>query len=244
LETLSDSLTGKIPELIAKDQKVKFIPPPGKVINSPNTMINEDNEGVSLAYPHLVSMTANGILVRSRPKATGKVGLAIGHGGGHTPSMAGFLGLGLLDADVYGPLFTCASGIRIAQAIKLADRGAGVVLLVSNHSGDVLNARLAVRRVQEQGINVQPVYLGDDISTAPRERFLDRRGLGGMLFSLKIGGAFAEAGKDLGKVVDVMKKTNERTATLSVAVRAATHPWTGRCSWRDWCVPWAASSCG
>ena len=119
-------------------------------------------------------MTGEGILVRAKPKDQGKVGLAIGHGGGHTPSMGGLIGMGLLDADVYGPIFTCASGVKIYQAVRYADRGAGVILLVSNHTGDVLNARIAERRAKQAGIHVESVILGDDIATASRNH-LDRK---------------------------------------------------------------------
>ena len=203
------------------------VPAPGKLINHPHQMVQEDNQGLVLAFPNLVTLTADNILVRTKSKDAGKVGLAIGHGGGHTPSMGGFIGPGLLDADVYGPIFTCASGVRIAQAMTYANRGAGVVLLVSNHAGDVLNARLAVRRAEQSGIPVQAVLLGDDIATAPREKLAERRGLGGLLFTLKIGGAAAESGESLAEVTRLMEKTNERTATLAVAVRPPTHPATG-----------------
>ena len=201
--------------------------PSGKLINHPADMVTEDNEGLASAYPQLVRLTSDGILIRSTSKEPGKVGLAIGHGGGHTPSMGGFVGPGLLDADAYGPIFTCASGVKIGKAIEAADHGAGVALLVSNHAGDVLNSRLGVRRAQQQGIAVESILLGDDIATAPRDRMDDRRGLGGMLFALKIGGGAAEAGCQLEEVARLMRKTNERTASLAVAVRPPTHPATG-----------------
>lgn len=228
LEVFSDFFGGVRATTQQIQSEELFQPPPGKLINHPDNLIAEDIQGLALAYPKLVRLTRDGILVRSAMKSAGKVGLAIGHGGGHTPSMGGFVGHGLLDTDVYGPLFTCASGVRIAQAIQHADRGGGVVLLVSNHSGDVLNARLALRRAQNQGIRVEPVFLGDDIATAPRERISERRGLGGLLFALKIGGGAAEMGKKLDTVVRLMKKTNLRTASLSVAIRPPTHPETGK----------------
>ena len=227
LETLQAAVEGQQGQPVSPP-KDKFSPPAGKLINEPETMIRQDNEGLALAYPRLVHLDQDGILSRARPKNPGKVGLAIGHGGGHTPSMGGLIGPGLLDADVYGPLFTCASGIQIAKAISAADHGAGVALLVSNHSGDVLNARLAVRRAAQLGLRVEAVLLGDDIATAPREKYHERRGLGGLLFALKIGGAAAEAGWSLEEVVRAMKKANERTASLAVAVRPATHPVTGK----------------
>lgn len=202
--------------------------PTGAFINSPERMVLEDNQGLALAYPSLVRLTKNDVLVRVKPKSTGKVGLAMGQGGGHTPSMGGFVGQGLLDADVYGPLFTCASGLKIEDAIVQADRGAGVVLLVSNHAGDVLNARLAQQLAQEKGHHVEFVLSCDDVTIAPRENLLRRRGLGGLLFTLKVGGAAAEAGQGLTDVARLMRDTNERTATLGVASRAPEHPLTGK----------------
>ena len=199
----------------------------GKFTNHPDDMVAEDNEGLALAYPHIVSYLPEGFMVRAKPKESGKVGLAIGHGGGHTPSMGGLVGHGLLDSDVYGPIFTCASGVKIGRAIELAEHGAGVALLISNHAGDVLNARLGMRRAMQLGIQVEAVHLGDDIATAPREAFEQRRGLGGLLFALKTGGAAAEAGLSLAEVARLMRSTNQRTATLAVAVRPPTHPATG-----------------
>jgi phosphoenolpyruvate---glycerone phosphotransferase subunit DhaK len=203
------------------------VEPRGKFLNKPEDMITEDNRGLALAYPQLVRLTESGVLVRATPKDQGKVGLAIGHGGGHTPAMGGFVGLGLLDADVYGPLFTCASGLKIARAIELAERGAGVVLLVSNHAGDVLNARLAERRVEQLGIPVSLVLSSDDVATAPRADFETRRGLGGLLFPLKVGGGAAEAGLPLSDIAELMRSANARTATLAVASRAPRHPVSG-----------------
>jgi dihydroxyacetone kinase-like protein len=227
LQTFYDFVTGSRSSTSLKTDQVEFAPPPGKLINHPDNMIPEDNQGLAFLYPDLVELTTEGILVRSNPKETGKVALVIGHGGGHTPSMGGFVGPGLLDADVYGPIFTCASGVAIARAIKAGDREGGTVLLISNHSGDVLNARLALRRAQQDGISVQPVILGDDIATASRENYQQRRGLGGMLFALKIGGAAADSGIKLDEVAALMRKTNQRTATLSVSVKPPTHPATG-----------------
>jgi len=228
LDTFRALLDGERAEPVGDDLSQEFKPPAGKLINLPNRMVAQDNQGLALAYPNLVQLLDDGILTRSCPKVPGKVALVIGHGGGHTPSMGGFVGPGLLDADVYGPLFTCASGVRIARAIDVANRGGGVGLLVCNHSGDVGNARLALRRAEQRGIRVIPVYLGDDIATAPRSEYQKRRGLGGLLFALKIGGAAAEAGAEIAEVVRLMGKTNECTATLAVAVNAPTHPVTGQ----------------
>jgi dihydroxyacetone kinase phosphoprotein-dependent L subunit len=223
---VADGLNEGFPAALAAPVQTEFHPT-GALINSPETMVHEDNQGLALAYPNLVRLTENDVLVRANPKSAGKVGLAIGQGGGHTPSMGGFIGSGLLDADVYGPLFTCASGLKIEKAISAADTGAGVALLVSNHAGDVLNARLAQQRAQERGHQVEFILSTDDVATAPREDYLRRRGLGGLLFPLKVGGGAAEAGLGLGDVARLMRETNARTVTLGVASRAPRHPVTG-----------------
>jgi dihydroxyacetone kinase-like protein len=224
LQAFAEFAEGARPSVTPELVEPEFSPPPGRFINHPDSMVPEDNQGLALAYPNLVTLHEEGILMRARSKAHNKVSLVIGHGGGHTPSMGGFIGPGLLDADVYGPLFTCASGVRISRAIELADQDAGVVLLVSNHSGDVLNARLAARRAAQRGIQVESILLGDDIATSPRSELEKRRGLGGLLFALKIGGAAAEMGQSLAQVAEVMRETNQRTATLMVAGRAPFHP--------------------
>ncbi|MDY6873731.1 MAG: dihydroxyacetone kinase subunit DhaL [Chloroflexota bacterium] len=223
---IAEGRTMAAPDL-AGDVEADSFHPSGKFINSPASMIAEDNLGLALAYPGLVRLTDEGVLVRAKPKSEGKVGLAIGQGGGHTPSMGGFVGPGLLDADVYGPLFTCASGLKIAEAIKQADHGAGVALLVSNHAGDVLNARLGKHRAEGAGQDVELILLSDDVATAPREDYLRRRGLGGLLFALKVGGGAAEAGLPLTDVAKQMRAVNERTASLAVASRAPRHPFSG-----------------
>lgn len=224
---IADVAGGMIIEAPDFSREAQPLPPTGKFINTPERMIREDIQGLALAYPHLVRLTGQDILVRATPKPAGRVGLAIGQGGGHTPSMGGFVGPGLLDADVYGPLFTCASGLKIEEAIGEADHGAGVVLLVSNHAGDVLNARLAQQRATQKGHSVAFVLSSDDVATAPRENHLRRRGLGGLLFALKVGGGAAEAGLRLAEVARLMRETNRRTASLGVASRAPQHPVTG-----------------
>lgn len=210
--------TGESPDPVGNELPQQDLQPHAKFINSPEDMVRQDNRGLALAYPNLVKCSDDGVLIRARSKERGKTGIAIGHGGGHTPSMGGFVGPGLLDADVYGPIYTCAAGVNIFKAVQHADRGYGVVLLVSNHSGDVLNARLAARRAEQAGIPLEMVLCSDDVATAPRSQILERRGLGGLLFTLKIGGAAAEQGDDLHSVASLMRTTNERTASLSVAL--------------------------
>jgi dihydroxyacetone kinase-like protein len=196
-------------------------------INSTDRLMPDNLFGFAAAYPEYVGIRPSGLLVRAHAKADGKVGLAMGHGGGHEPAMCGFIGYGLLDTDMTGPLFTCAPGTQIRDAIVEADHGAGVILLVSHHEGDVLNARLAVRQARQLGVDVRSVLLYDDIATAPRERVHERRGKGGMTFALKTAGAAAERGYSLDEVERIMVKTNDWTVALGVASHPPLHPATG-----------------
>ncbi len=198
-----------------------------KFINSPEKMIEEELAGFALAYPRQIELEFPGIITRAISKEQGKVALCIGHGGGHTPSMGGFVGPGLLDAAVVGSLFTCAAGTRIATALHTIDRGSGVVLLISSHEGDQLNARLALHLTKNSSLRVSPVLHYDDISTAPPDMRSSRRGLGGLLFAVATGGAAAEAGLTLNEVVQIIEKTRDYTVTLSVAANPPTHPATG-----------------
>lgn len=198
-----------------------------KMINNREDIVQEGLEGFALAFPQLVTLES-GLLMRKRPKDMGKVGLVIGHGSGHEPSMCGFLGEGLLDVDVPGDIFACATGLKIFNGIKAADRGAGVVCLISNHEGDVLNASLAVKLARAAGINVQPVILYDDVATAPKGREPERRGLGGLVFQVKMGGTAAEGGATISEVIRIIEKSRDWTRTLAVALSSPTHPVTGQ----------------
>jgi len=199
-----------------------------KLINGPERVVEQELEGLALAYPDLVKQISGHAIARSHPKPAGKVGICIGHGAGHEPSMCGFVGPGLLDADVMGEIFACATGAQILEGIGAADRGAGVVLLISNHEGDVLNGKMATKMARLRGLNVRPVVLYDDTSTAPKGSEPERRGIAGLVFQVKVGGAAAEAGWPLDEVVRVIEKSRDWTRSLAVAVAPGTHPLTGR----------------
>jgi dihydroxyacetone kinase-like protein len=197
-----------------------------KMINAPQDIVQEELEGFALAHPNLIRLVGKNLIVRKNPRQ--KVGLVIGHGSGHEPSMCGFVGPGLLDVDVPGDIFACATGLRIFEGIKAADSGRGVVCLISNHEGDVLNASLAVRFAKAGGIDVRPLVLYDDVATAPKGREAERRGLAGLVFQVKMGGAAAEGGADLDEVVRIIEKSRDWTRTLAVALSGPTHPVSGQ----------------
>ena len=126
-------------------------------------------EGLAAAYGDVVQLTDDGLIVRREAKVAGKVGLVIGNGTGHEPAMIGLIGPGWLDVNVPGGIFAAPGPERIVDGIRAADRGAGVLLLVSHHEGDRINAEIALEFCAAQGIApVEMVLLYDDISSAPR----------------------------------------------------------------------------
>ncbi len=200
-----------------------------KLINRPENILAEMLQGFALAYPDVVRLTNNGLIVRRKPKAEGKVGLVIGNGSGHEPAMIGLVGDGLFDVNIPGEIFAAPGPERIVDGIRAADRGAGVLVCVSHHAGDLLNAEMALELCQAQGIrNVDMVVLYDDISSAPKGREPERRGTAGLFFVWKMLGAYAESTAPLADCKTVAEKIRDNTRTLSMALSACAHPITGQ----------------
>ena len=198
-----------------------------KFINDPENLVSELLEGYTLAYPEKVKLAGKNIVVRAVPKAIGKVGVVTLGGSGHEPGLSGFVGVGLLDASVPGEIFAAPGPPRCLEAIRLADRGAGVLLVVLNHQGDVLTANLTLELAAQQGLNVKQVLLHEDIASGSRDKPEDRRGLVGFLPVYKVAGAAAEEGQSLPEVLALAERLERNMRTLSVAARSATHPSTG-----------------
>jgi dihydroxyacetone kinase-like protein len=198
-----------------------------KFINDPENLVSELLEGYTLAYPEKVKLAGKNIVVRAVPKAIGKVGVVTLGGSGHEPGLSGFVGRGLLDASVPGEIFAAPGPPRCLEAIRLADRGAGVLLVVLNHQGDVLTANLTLELAAQQGLNVKQVLLHEDIASGSRDKPEDRRGLVGFLPVYKVAGAAAEEGQSLPEVLALAERLERNMRTLSVAARSATHPSTG-----------------
>ena len=202
-----------------------------KLINEPDSIADELLEGLAASHADLVELTGNRLLVRRRPKAPGKVPIVFGQGVGHEPGYDGMLGYGMHDVEVPGDIFTCASGQRIFEGIKLAWEQSGhtpVLVLVANHEGDVLNARAAMELAEDADIDARHVLLYDDIATAPKGRENERRGMAGMTFSFKVAGAMSELGADRDAIIKKVAAVNAATRTLAVAVRSATIPTSGQ----------------
>ncbi|MBN8590558.1 MAG: dihydroxyacetone kinase subunit DhaK [Anaerolineae bacterium] len=196
-----------------------------KLLNQRSMILREMLQGLVSAYPDVVRLTDDGLIVRAQPKAPGKVGLVIGNGSGHEPAMIGFVGSGLFDVNVPGEIFTAPGPDRIVAGIKAADRGTGVLLCVSHHAGDLMNAEMALELCQmESGINVEMVVLYDDISSAPKGSEPERRGTAGLFFVWKMLGAYAETGASLTECKRLAEHIRDNTRTLALALTSAASP--------------------
>jgi phosphoenolpyruvate---glycerone phosphotransferase subunit DhaK len=197
-----------------------------KFINRPEDIVRELLEGFVLSHPEKVRLVGSNLVARARPKASGKVGVITLGGSGHEPGLSGFVGEGMLDVSVAGEIFAAPGAPRCLEAIRLADRGAGVLFVVLNHSGDVLSANMTMEMAQRQGLNVKKIVTHEDIAGGPN--LDDRRGLVGFLPVYKVAGAAAEKGFPLDECLKVAERMERNMRTLAVAVRTATHPSTGQ----------------
>ncbi len=195
-----------------------------KFINDPEQVTPELLEGYVLAYPDQVKLAAENIVVRANPKSDDKVAIVTLGGSGHEPALSGFVGEGMLDCSVVGDIFAAPGAQRLFQALQLMKREAGILLVVLNHSGDVMSANMACQLAERAGIKVKRILTHDDISAGIGAPVDDRRGLAGCVPLYKIIGAAAEEGKSLDELVEIGERYNERLATLAVAMRSCTHP--------------------
>jgi dihydroxyacetone kinase-like protein len=200
-----------------------------KLFNSRDTMVEDMIAGFVAAYPAQVARGTHPRLVRrAQPKAADKVTLLIGNGCGHEPIAMGFVGDGMLDGNVVGDVFAAPSADLILAGLREVTRPAGTVLLISRHEGDVINGMEAAMLASDEGLKVRPLWMYDDISSAPRGREEDRRGAAGTLFVYKILGAAAEEGMDLDAVFALGEAVRDSTRTLGAALSPGVSPLTGR----------------
>ena len=172
-----------------------------KFINDPENITAELLEGYVLAYPNQVKLAAENIVVRANPKGNDKVAIVTLGGSGHEPALSGFVGEGMLDCSVVGDVFAAPGAQRLFQALQLMDREAGILLVVLNHSGDVMSANMACQLAARKGIKVKKLLTHDDISAGIGANVDDRRGLAGCVPLYKILGAAAEEGKSLDELI-------------------------------------------
>ena len=199
-----------------------------KLINEPGNIVDEMLEGFCAAYSDIVQLGGDRLVLRAQPKALGKVGLVMGGGSGHEPAMLGWVGRGLLDVNIVGEVFTAPGPERILDGIRAADRGAGVLLCVSHHEGDRLNAELALEFCEAEGSDkVAMVILYDDVSSAPKGRESERRGTAGLFFVWKLLGAFCEGDATLEAAKALAEKARDNTRSLAMSLSSCASPVTG-----------------
>ncbi|WP_066287773.1 dihydroxyacetone kinase subunit DhaK [Arthrobacter sp. B6] len=199
-----------------------------KLINDPRAVVDESLDGFGLAHADLVTVSADPRFVtRKDAPVAGKVGLVSGGGSGHEPLHAGFVGRGMLDAAVPGAVFTSPTPDQILPATQAVDSGAGVVHIVKNYTGDVLNFETAAELAEAEGVQVRTVLVNDDVAVEDSLYTAGRRGVGGTVLVEKIAGAAAERGDSLDDVAAVGEKVNNNVRTMGVALSACTVPHAG-----------------
>ena len=198
-----------------------------KFINNPDTLTTEMLQGLALAHSELVSLELGKLVVNKKLAEADRVTVVALGGSGYEPALSGFVGEGMLDIAVVGDVFAAPGPQACIEAIQLADKGKGVLLVVLNHAGDILASNLAMKQAEKLGINVAKIVVQDDIANAPREEAQNRRGMVGAVPLLKIAGAAAFAGKSLEEVATIAQGFADNMATLAVAASGATNPATG-----------------
>jgi len=198
-----------------------------KFINDPGNLTAELMEGFAIANGDKIKIESGKIVVRRAPKAQNKVAIVTLGGAGHEPALSGFVGYGALDASVVGDIFAAPAFPKVFEALKMMKREAGILFVILNHEGDVLNGNKALGLAQKEGIRVTPILTHEDIAPGAKAPAESRRGLVGCVPLYKIAGAAAEEGKSLEEVVKIAERFNNQMATLAVALKPATHPANG-----------------
>lgn len=199
-----------------------------KIINDPSTLVTESLQGLALAHADLVSVrTEPAVVSRVDAPVTGKVALVSGGGSGHEPLHGGFVGPGMLDAACPGVVFTSPTPDQMQAAIAAAHSGSGVLLIVKNYTGDVLNFETAAELAEVDGVEVRTVVIDDDVAVKDSLFTAGRRGVGGTLPLEKIVGAAAEAGASLDQCEELAKRVIANVRSMGMALTSCTVPHVG-----------------
>jgi phosphoenolpyruvate---glycerone phosphotransferase subunit DhaK len=201
--------------------------PMKKLLNDPANIVKESLAGLAAAHADLVRYDPEvQILVRANP--ADKVALISGGGSGHEPMHGGFVGPGMLDAACPGEVFTSPVPEQMLAATKAVDAGKGVVHIVKNYTGDVMNFKLAAEDAEDEGIKVESVLIDDDVAVQDSLYTAGRRGVGATVLAEKIAGAAAERGDDLAAVAGLARRVNERARSFGFALSSCTPPAAGK----------------
>ena len=200
-----------------------------KLINNPQDVVRESLEGLALAHPDLVRVSFNPVyVVRRDAPVRGKVGVVSGGGSGHEPMHGGYVGRGMLDAAVPGAVFTSPTPDQIEAATRDADGGAGVLHIIKNYTGDILNFEMAAELCQMQGIDTEAVVINDDVAVENSLYTAGRRGVGATVLAEKICGAAAERGMPLKELAALCRRVNENSRSMGMALTSCTVPAAGK----------------
>ncbi|WP_114351919.1 dihydroxyacetone kinase subunit DhaK [Saliterribacillus persicus] len=204
-----------------------------KLINHPEQVVEEMIEGILLAHPgRFERIEKTTVLTRKSTVQLNKVGLVSGGGSGHEPAHVGYVGEGMLDAAVFGEVFTSPTPDQILEAIKAVDYGKGVLLIIKNYTGDVMNFEMAQELAEAEGIQVEKVIVADDVAVEDSTFTIGRRGIAGTVLVHRIAGAMAETGATLQEVKEAAEKVINNVRSMGMAISACTVPAAGKPSFQ------------
>lgn len=199
-----------------------------KIINKAVDYVDEMLEGLCAVHPDIYAQPSPRVIARAGGVTPGKVGLVTGGGSGHLPVFTGYVGRGLLDATAIGDVFASPSAEQMAEAMRRADGGAGVLRLYGNYGGDVMNFDMAGEMLELEDVASTTVVLADDVASAGPEERLKRRGVAGMIYAFKIAGARAEERADLAEVTAAAQKAADACRSIGMALSPCTVPQAGK----------------
>ncbi|WDV44983.1 dihydroxyacetone kinase subunit DhaK [Clostridiaceae bacterium M8S5] len=200
-----------------------------KIINCPENVVNDMIEGIVKAHPEYIKrLEGFDVLVRAKKPCDSKVALVSGGGSGHEPAHGGFVGEGMLDGAVAGEVFTSPTPDQVFEAVKAVDNGKGVLLIIKNYTGDVMNFQMAGELAEAEGIKVDSVVINDDVALENSTWTTGRRGIAGTVFVHKIAGAAAEKGMELEEVKRIATKVNDNVRSMGMSLSPCTVPAAGK----------------
>jgi len=200
-----------------------------KLINKPEDVVKESLAGVGAAHADLVRIDIEkNLVIRADAPIQGKVAIISGGGSGHEPMHGGFVGMGMLSAACAGDVFTSPTPDQMEAATKVVDGGAGVLHIVKNYTGDVMNFEMAAELCQAEGINVEAVVIDDDVAVQDSLYTAGRRGVGTTVIAEKLCGAAAERGDDLQTVADLCRRVNANGRSMGMALTSCAVPAAGK----------------
>jgi dihydroxyacetone kinase-like protein len=199
-----------------------------KLINTPERLVDEELAGMALAHADLIRVEEPNIIVRRDAPRKGKVGVISGGGSGHEPMHGGFVGLGMLDAACPGAVFTSPVPDQMLAATKAVNGGVGVLHIVKNYTGDIMNFEIAAELAGAAGIEVKSVVMADDVAVKDSLWTAGRRGVGGTVLAEKIVGAAAEKNADLAALAALCQKVQDNVRSMGMALTSCTVPAAGK----------------